>query len=293
MNWKNIKSFLLILLIAVNIFLAFMVKKQSGASGYSAEALANVTELLEQNGIYAEKNILTLPTKEMEIVTCTVDDKYSSTVSKLFLKEEKDIFTTPTGYSVYGKNGELLKISPSMDIYYSSDGITEGSLTNAEKKDIEDDAVTEILSDILLSNENSDFGFKITSISMSDELYEVTLVQTLSGHPVRNHRLHCIIKDSSIVFASGKWCFLPINEKISEHLLDSVNILFVERAEIGSHKSNTEKHTVEYMEQCYISQTLGKENQLYFMPSWHISWMEDTIPDTFYNALNGEKIKSE
>ena len=299
MNWKNIKIFMLVLLVAVNIFLAAMVIKQSGMQVYDSNTLKNITELLSQSGISADRSFLTKKTQETSVYSCEIHMTYASNVANMIMGEYEDIFMTPQGFSFFGKNNEVLKTGKSFEIYYDI-GINTLTLKNKLELDkSEKRALKETLSSLLLgkSLENSGYGIKLNEAGSADGFTYAIITQTVNDITVSNHTMKCILKDKQIVYLCGRWSFLPINENFSAHLLDSVNILFIEKSELDAQKlQNTDDEkikdislTVENMEQCYISHLSDDGTKLYFIPSWHIEWKENNADDTYYDAINGEK----
>ncbi len=58
MNWKNIKTFLIILFLGINVFLAVSTVKMHGADRLTEQNIDDAAALLEQNGIYIDKAII-------------------------------------------------------------------------------------------------------------------------------------------------------------------------------------------------------------------------------------------
>ncbi len=305
MNWKNIKIFLLVLLAAVNVFLCAMVIKQSGTQIYSNETLSDISGLLSQSGITADKKILTKVTENIPVYSSQIGQDYAEQVASILLGEYEDMFFTPKGFSLFGKNNELLEIGNGFEIKLDT-GISdisemkEKELSTNEKNKLE----KQLKSVFVPKISNSKYGINIINTGKNENFIHAEIIQTVDGIEICNHKIKCILQGDNIVSISGRWSFLAINDSYSAHLLDSVNILFIEKSEIDGTEIKivgedgditikapeiTQK-TVSNMKQCYISHRSDDQTTLYLIPSWHIDWAENSISDSFYNAIDGKKI---
>ncbi|MEE0969750.1 MAG: hypothetical protein U0M06_10300 [Clostridia bacterium] len=294
MNWKNIKTFMLALLLCVNIFLCAMVANQTGEKVYNDDTLKSIKELLASSGIQADEKFFTSKTNDAKIFGCEIDKNYALHTANKLMGTYTDIFTTTSGFSFFGENGEVLNIDKDFSISFNSGtdmsyGIQGSKLENNEKEQLK-----KKLSDFLTVNPDDGFGIDIIDAQKHGDIITASLVQTINNTAISNHTLKCTLVSDKLSQLNGRWCFLAINENFSAHLLDSVNILFIEKNEIdeiGEEDSSYVKkdRTVKNIEQCYISHLSGDRKVLYLMPSWHIEWKENDIADTYYNAVNGEK----
>ncbi len=306
MNWKSIKNFMIILLVAVNVFLAFMLIRQTSMKLYNDQSLSDIKEILLSSGIIADDEFLTLKTKVLNVYGCNIDKNYASQTADMLMKDGyADTFVTPEGITFFSKNGDLLKVGNGFEIYYSAVSFSLPEQDGSAIREEEMQSLNEMLGSLLLSNslDNEKYGFIIERTSKTGDILIAHVKQTVDKIPVGNHYLECIFKEDQLLYLNGRWCFLPINENSSAHLLDSVNILFNEKNELDAQKvQNNEDSSaskdaepsrntikVKSMDQCYCSHLSNDGSKLYFIPSWHIEWEEDNIEDTYYNAINGEK----
>ncbi|MBR4295371.1 MAG: hypothetical protein IKT56_00860 [Clostridia bacterium] len=310
MNWKQVKSFIIILLIVADIFLAAMLIKQTRLDVYNKEALIEIENILLESGIIVERKFLVLDTHEADIYISEKKSDYASLVAKGFLDETvSETFVKNDSVIFFGKNNETLEIGNDFEIYFSLEDYTPpqsyGSLIEDEQKI---QKIRDIIKSSAICAETNDakFSFEIDHMSEEDNLIHVQITQTLNGFRISNHILSCIFSENKLLYANGIWSFLPINEKNSAHLLDSVNILFTEKAELDAHNNtkqnadpqennesvvqNIQTKAVLNIEQCYNSFVSLDETKLYFTPHWHIEWSDGS--HSYYNALTGEKNKS-
>lgn len=286
-NWKNIKTFLIILLAAVNIFLAAMLIGRTRQKVYDKEAVGNISALLEEGGITASEKFLNLKDNDSKVYVCNIENKYSENVAKRLMGEYDEVFTTPDGTEFFGKDSSL-KLGDDFSLTYSViDYDIPEPKNEMNKEDIE--AFKGKISAVLGQD------FKIISAKKQDSVEYALIMQTFEEKNIQNHTLKCFFKGDSPLFLDGTWCFLSIDDSFSAHTLDSVNILFIEKSALELARENNknipENLTVENMSVCYCSHISLDASKLYLMPSWRIEWKEMGIDDSYYNAVNGEKIQ--
>ncbi|MBR3966772.1 MAG: hypothetical protein IKJ91_06845 [Clostridia bacterium] len=285
MNWKNIKFFLIILLLVVNIFLAVMLIGRTSIKVYDKEATENISELLSESGIFVDKKFLNIKDKDSKVYACNIESDYSAKIASKLMGEYEEAFATPYGAEFFAKDS-FLKIDEDFQFSYSKIGFS----LQEPKNDMTDDEV-KLLKEKLAKLLGTDF--KLISAKKQDSAEYALVMQTFDEKSIENHTLECYFDGDTPVYVDGKWCFLSIDESFSAHTLDSVNILFIEKSALDLSKEKNEvvpqKLTVKDMSICYCSHISLDGSKLYLMPSWRIQWVEDGINDTYYNAVNGEK----
>lgn len=285
MNWKNIKTFLIILLVAVNVFLAAMLIGRTSLKVYDKEAVGNISALLSEGGISADDKFLNLKDNESKVYVCNIENNYSENVAIKLMGEYDEVFATPDGAEFFGKDSSL-KLGDDFTLTYSKSDFNIPDSCN-QMNDDEIETLKEKIS-LVLGND-----FEIISAESSDSVQSATIMQTFDNKNIQNHTLKCYFDGDSLSYLDGTWCFLSIDDSFSAHTLDSVNILFIEKSalELAREKDENipESLTVENMSICYCSHISLDASKLYLMPSWRIQWKENGIEDSYYNAVNGEK----
>ena len=285
MNWKNIKTFLIILLVAVNIFLAAMLIGRTSLKVYDKEAVGNISALLSEGGISAGDKFLNLKDNESKVYVCNIENDYSENVAIKLMGEYDEVFATPDGAEFFGKDSSL-KLGDDFTLTYSKSDFNIPDSCN-QMNDDEIETLKEKIS-LVLGND-----FEIISAESSDSVQCATIMQTFDKKNIQNHTLKCYFDGDSLSYLDGTWCFLSIDDSFSAHTLDSVNILFIEKSalELAREKDENipDSLTVENMSICYCSHISLDASKLYLMPSWRIQWKENGIEDSYYNAVNGEK----
>ena len=287
MNWKNIKTFLIILLVAVNIFLAAMLIGRTMLKVYDKEAVGNISSLLEASGITVNEKFLNLKDNDSKVYVCNIEKNYSENVAKRLMGEYDEVFATPDGTEFFGKDS-MMMMGDDFSLTYSKIDFNipdpQNEMSNNEIK-----AFKEKISSVLGSD------FRILSAKKQDSVQYALIMQTFDEKNIQNHTLKCYFDGDTPLYIDGTWCFLSINDSFSAHTLDSVNILFIEKSalELAREKNESipENITVQNMSICYSSHISLDASKLYLMPSWRIEWKENGVDDSYYNAVNGEKIQ--
>lgn len=279
---------MIILLAAVNIFMAVMLAGSTATEVYDSSAVKNITELLSSGGIAADESFLNTDYENARVFVCHLDENYSAAVAKKLMGEYDEVFSTPNGTEFFSQKSRL-KIGNEMEIEYSDGNFDIANIRESEEMtSSEVEQLNEVLSNVFGTG-----GFKLFSSEKDGSFISARIVQRIDGLNVENNTLKCVFDEGSLVFLEGKWCFASIDESFSAHTLDSVNILFIEKNELAAARAENadipETLTVKNMSRCYCSHISADGTKAYFMPSWHIEWLENEMYDSFYNAVNGEK----
>ena len=311
MSWKNLKTFLIVMLAMADLFLAVMLIRQSNASVYSSESISQIQELLSESGIYADKALLLQKSYELRLCKTQISENIPAVASSVLLSGQiEETFLLPDGCAFYTDAGEKLTVTADSRFVYS-----DGTEIDAEESGVPIDSKKELkaieknlTARLGLDTSSEDnFGISILSAEETSAGTLVRAVQTIGGTEIVNNTVICVLSGEKLVFADGSLCFLTISERISAHLLDSVNILFIEKGEnvgkedilldendtsgaslaLAEENTGKENRTVLKMLQCYVSRYISDEDLFYFLPCWQITF--DGGETIYYNAVNGEK----
>lgn len=326
MNWKGIKNLLIVLLFFADIFLGYMLISQNRQGKYDENAIDNASEILAQSGIIADRSIL--EKEEADLPLCTVSvSKNTETVARKFLKGNiSDSFAVPDGVAFFTDNGEQLKLTDDLSLLYSEDGTIKDTeaVTLSEPTEKDTENYSAVLEKFFTPSGTYDdkFGFEISGIFVDTDSVFVSAVQTLNDVKIQNHTVFCEIKDGGVIYASGTWCFLPIKEKKSAHIIDGINILFIEKNNSDTsidiseeseeseeaHEQKTEttsdaldkilypefsslpdeanERTVVSLDRCYCSARTFGGDIILIVPSYRLEWLDGSV--SYYNAITGE-----
>lgn len=300
---KNIETFLIIVLLAVDAALAFMLFRQRNIEVYDKDTVAEIQSIFGASGIEVADDILTEKTEDMKFCKSDAGGSNSpqkSIPSKLLRGEISETFIIPDGFVFFTSTGETLTVKSNSSFTYSY-GIS--AIPDEKGTKIEDNNELkkwrQLLSEYFDTEESEEnLGFTIDDISKTSSGTSVHITQTLDGVKITNNTLYCVFDSEKMIFADGTWCFLRISEKRTAHLFDRVNILFIEKGEIdkaaAKDESNTEednddtqKLKIKSITQCYRAFCDIGTSSFSFIPSWIIEYESGDI--SYYNAINGEK----
>ena len=292
MNWKNVKIFMIALLVIADIFLAVTLILQKNDTLYNKESIEDIQALLAESGIEVDEKFLDLKTTSGEIYVADMSD-YQSYISKKFMKNSiSETFATPDGVKFFSEEGDGLEIKNVFEISFSraSFSLPESGGNKVESAS-ELKKIRKQISELLFSeSEREDYSVLLEEATKYGNVTVAKLKQTINGKNIENSSLICCTKDEKLMYLSGKWCFMPTDSKNSAHLLDSVNILFIEKSDIDENTAEGEaKKTrkIKNMELCSWAFVTKDNSGISFIPSWHIEWEDGE--SSFYNALDGKK----
>lgn len=237
MNWKGIKNLLIVLLLLADVFLGYMLISQNRQGQYDENSIDNASEILARGGIIADRRIL--EKKDSELPLCTVSAAKNTEVvmRKILVGDVTESFAVPDGAAFFTDTGEQLRVTDDLSLLYSEDGTIKDteSVVFSPPTDENSGSYTSALEKLLTPNGVGDdkFGFEINGVSEGIDSVFVSATQTLNGVKIQNHTVFCEIKDGKVIYAHGTWCFLPIKEKKSAHIIDGINILFIEKNNSG------------------------------------------------------------
>ncbi|MBQ4556092.1 MAG: hypothetical protein IJA60_00410 [Clostridia bacterium] len=283
MNWKHTKTLLLILLAAVNIFLAFLATNFYSENNFTNDnTAASAAKILEKNGIVVDKAMLSARNDSADVLLCNYDrEQYLCAVAALLFGKEADgIYRLPNGIRAETYEGASATIGYDLSLDYTSTelagkgevlrGIThspEAGEVKAEKRMLET-----LLALPSGSLENAE--------CIKAGVYTfITVDQVENGLPLFG--MHCVfgIKEEKIVYANGKHLFCVPEEKYSAPILNRINILF-------SEKERGVTGTVKDITFCYTLYEDAKTDKMMLVPSYTVTYSNKNV--TAINALNKE-----
>ncbi len=284
MSWKNVKNFLIILLVAVNILLLVFVYNYFMASRYTTSETAEVaSDVLKQSGIYVDEELLAVENDSADTLLCTYDREHylALVASLLFGKEADGIYMLPSGIRAETLDGESVSLGYDMSIDYTRASHTNEinqALANSKKAASEDTkAARELLEELIALPFGALDSAECTSYG---EYTFITAVQTENGLPIYDMTCRFGIHGGKIVYAHGKHFFGVPEQKESTQLLNRVNIMFSEkeRGEVGR---------VTDISLCYTLYEDSQNHSMMYIPSYRIVYEDGKI--NAVNAISKEK----
>lgn len=284
MSWKNVKNFLIILLVAVNVALSVFAYRYYFASSFTdSETAAVASAVLKNSGINVSADTLAVKKDSADVLFCQYErENYLALVSfLLFGKEADGIYLLPNGIKAETLEGDTVSLGYDMSIDYTSTAL-QSEINEALLRRLPLDADRAKTSRALLEKlialpENSLADAACTAfgdyVFIETEQFENSL--SLYG-------MNCVfgMKNGKIIYASGKHFFSVPEGKESAQLLDKVNIMF-------SEKLREETGTVKDITLCYTLYEDSQNNRMMFIPSYKVTYEDGK--QSAVNALTKEK----
>lgn len=315
MNFKSIKIYFLVILIAANLFLIFNLYINSRNDGrLEREVIEDTVLILSENRIGITSDIIPEAVISADIIECAFDTGYYERVAELIGKEKKESVnilpdssvrvTLKSGDSfVFDSNFKTDYTSSAYDTSKDSDladfmsdsaealrKLKRTTLTDSEKRAAE----------FLITPKNEDealkgFSYEFDAAYNFDGGKLAVFTQTLNGLAIRDHVMHVVIKNGEALRATGKW-FYPLElVSYSSELYDQLSLLFKElqyknntygKDIVDESNKNTYVYNIEKIDMAYCIYWKTGQDALFFIPTWKITTDEPAV--RYYNALNCE-----
>ena len=311
METRRIKAVLAVILALSCLILGFVLARiRREGNSLPDSAVSDLISSLEASGITVDPSLVS-GRRETAAVYVLDSEDYALTVASLLSgSEPARTYATPDGEIFLMENGARLDFGGDFSFRYSRSGevVDERrtfdpgppSVTISEERRA---VIGEIVSAFLDAGSGafSTAGRRpvdvrcLTDVVWEDEgvLYALCS-RTVDGVRISANRVICAIRDDEVAEAWGTWCFLTAAEAYSAPLIDTLNILFNMKREIGT---APEPVTVEAVTLCYSLYFLGDRGArdgagegggregFCLIPCWQV--VTDTMGSYLFNAMDG------
>ena len=206
MNWKTIKTFLIFLFLAVNIFLLALNYKSYTMAKLSDSTISDTLTILEKNNIKVNGDVIPRDAAELDNIRLT--NLYYSTIAASFKSNIK-----------FAENGEIDLVLPAHNM-------------PKDKADISEFIIKTL----------SIHGFDTENIAISNSDNVYALTYNVNNLPVFNNKITVTPKDNKL-YLNGTWY---VNEKESTYTGSSTGHIYATSAltELISHPSRNSGETL-------------------------------------------------
>lgn len=280
MNPSGLKNLLIILFLSVNLFFLYKLTDLiEQKNRFRDEHVNEAVEILQTKGILIdgedvirEKNVP--KTLKLDWKLSTIEQ-----TAKNLMKDSYGSFGIPDGHSFTGE-GEALSFFYDYSLEYKR---FDHSLTVDEVKKKLDNATgkngakkfEKLLGKLFSESISSDIGITVDSCLETDDIVYLEAHQTINGIKADGASFCAAIKNSEVIFISGKLYLCNGFKEYVTDSLDSINILF---------ELEPSEKTIEKMEMLYYPVTENNE-QVYLVPSYKFTYSNgDTV---LYDAASG------
>lgn len=120
MRWKNIKTVMIVILLAVNVWLIYLLAGRYRAQTYlDIDLLRNTVEILARDEIYLTVDQLDARRRGADVYAAELCDDYFEQVAAIFTSSPvTEVFPTPTGMRFITEREETVSVSGGFDLTY-------------------------------------------------------------------------------------------------------------------------------------------------------------------------------
>ena len=284
MNWKYIKSFLILLVVAVDILLVRFCIGYYTARGYTARSTAeDAAAILAQSGIEVSPDLLAVRADRAPERRCAyAREDYARLVLGLLTEDAvTGIFRLPDGIRAVTAAGDTILLGDDLSIDFLAAGrdatIIEAACTKDYPATADTSAVRSALETLLGLPEG---GAKSIPATTADGYVFFTVRAEAGGIPLSLGDCVFAYLGTELVFAKGSYLFLATAAADDEPLLTRVNILLSERRRGAVGR-------VEEISLCYAPYEDDAEGTLLLFPAYRVRYADGSI--SVVNARSGEK----
>ncbi len=299
MNWTSLKTYLIILLVVINLFLGLSyINSLNKTSHLDENAIVNTVELLGKHGVEIEASDIPSRVYDSSIIECPYSEDYYEKVAISISSSEKESinilpdnsikittesgesFTFDSGFGISYNRASATDDSPLLTLEYSPDSDKPASLTKEQNRALSSFLYPEYQG-------NKTFSYSIRSVAKKDgENAIVVCEQNIGGIPVGDHSITVELDKDAVIYAAGYWFFPTDSKSYSYRLYDQLSILIKETQITNSNESQSEGYKITSVDHIYSTYWSANRDNVYFVPSWAIT--TENFENRVYNAINCE-----
>ncbi len=308
MNWSKIKTMMIAVLTAVNLFFGVMLVMQYVTnSRIDRETQSNTVSLMREAGILLDEEVIPDRIPTLKIWEYAFDNDYSKrVVARLTGTENGAWHMISNGVKcILEDSGDVFEFSDSsrFSVTYSKNaGENAGSVTadyvdeasrSRYREDVSDAKLRRLMKSIrrFLTLDagvaaEPDIGLTADSAFQDPETgrYIVCCRETIGKTPLYGSDLTFVLYNENVLYMSG---LLILPEKAvgySAGLVDQINVLFLEKAQIEAEEQREEVSILSLTLEYCVNWNSDRTNY-YLIPAWKIVYSDETI--RVRNAVSG------
>jgi len=309
MGWHKLKLVLAAVLAAANLLMLFLILRQARSSDYlPAEAVTEITALLERDGISLAEGALQTKKQSLVIYSGDIGDTYYADTAAAVSRSDVSLsFSTPSGVVFTMINGDRCAFEGGFRLRYDAagcagllakagfgefpiDGAGENlyPLSAAEERSVRD-TVSRFLADAAGTAERSlqyeiEYEVRFCGTEPRTQVQYAVCTQLVKGTAITNLRSVFAVQGDRVIGMRGKWCFSEIHTTYSAQLYDQINILYKAKDRIAEERNSV--HTVlTSLSLAYAVYYHADSDLFYLIPTWNITTDEGNT--YILNAVNG------
>ena len=264
-------------------------------------AVEDLISSLKEAGITADPSLVS-GKRETAAVYVLDSEDYAVTVASLLSgSSPARTYAVPDGQIFLMENGARLDFGEDFSFRYSRTGervedtrifdLAPPTVMLSEERQAAVNGIVSAFLDAGSGAFSAAGGRGVDVRCLTDAVWENEGVQyalcsrTVDGVRISANRVVCAIRDDKVTEAWGTWYFLTAAESYSAPLIDTMNILFNMKRQIGTAPQPV---TVEAVTLCYSLYFLGDGGErggFCLIPCWQV--VTDTMGSYLFNAMDG------
>lgn len=323
MYWNKIKSMLILLFAAVDIFFLFNLYRQYMNQNYIDErVLTNTATLLADAGISVADDAIPDRLFEENVVECLYGedyyekifqnlgggDDYSSFIKTGALGQGMKFTSDANNITAEFYSGFYLRYvygdvqtreSELSDYLTALSGINPDGMDSMDEKILSKlesvgnrqlRALSRILGKLKLAEGDSDIEVKFVIEACAYDAvhnrYLINCREYVENIAVCDSSALAIVEDGELIWLSGKVLFFEISGSYTTDLYDQVNILFDEKAYVEEHADEiTVPCEILKMDIVYCVSWYSGGDLYYLIPAWRVAYSDGSV--RIRSAMNG------
>ena len=298
MNWGKIKTIIIIIIIFMNAFFIYNIYRQNrNIYFFDSKTIQAACDLLAKDNINITPE--TIPDKKLSVsILESVFDPgyYDFVVSKI------------SGTENYSRriinNGIEFNIAKNNDIYIFSDTdilymkyISNGYDGDIEKVYAEVNLsrltghIKTVKNYLLWKKDNqsntAEFDLAVNKgyYDNASDTYYIYFTQMINSYLINECEFIAVIRGDTVLYLEGQLVNNEISKSHQTTLIDQINILFKERADIVGNGEETEIYTISSLSSEYYINWNQERDIMFLIPAWKIVYENGDI--IMRDAVNG------
>lgn len=285
METKGIKTVIIVLLAAANIFFVFNITLLNlRMRNIPAEMIENAAAILRERRIYVDAGTISArrPVNYIYEGLHSYENYYEIAGSFSGASDEEvriGVIRIP-GVTAFNVGEFKFRFEEHMQVeivradYWDGDAGQQAELLAGHTgfSGSDENRAARIIRDFLRAYPRQDArtGFRIIGMKQDGTRDKVLINQTVGDILISSHTAFVIISGGEVKYFSGRWYFGPFVASHREPLLDSVNILFRSLEQDGETLAGAR---LESMEKQYTVMPYG--GRFYLVPAWVLSFDDE------------------
>lgn len=240
MSWKNLKTFAIAILVAMNAFFLYsLIERTHAVQYYDDKLIDSATEIFRESNLYVDRSFLTARQVSLPVYTGTVSDVFFDDLSKKMESAGYIAEYGPGGMHFIGANDEYYIGNDFAFLYFTeedspkpSELLLNGAFIKRENPDFSEveKIIQTFLSALSIPEQEKKFAYELdfTDFYTSGTESVVCVMQKINGKDTEN-RLYLLLSEGHVIAADGFFALTSPQRRLSTQTVGMMEILFSEK----------------------------------------------------------------